>query len=108
MKELPRNRNGKVARGVRTCVGCRRRRDPAELVRVVRTASGALSAGAHLPGRGAWLCRSDEGLIAPECLEAARRKDAFTRALRAPVTAAAVEALRPEGTKRATIEDGRA
>jgi predicted RNA-binding protein YlxR (DUF448 family) len=41
-----------------------------------------------LPGRGAWLC-----LGSPECVELARRKDAFRRSFRAPVTAAAVAAL---------------
>jgi predicted RNA-binding protein YlxR (DUF448 family) len=61
---------------------------PDELVRVVRTPDGALRIGRTLPGRGAWLCRAS-----PECLEHAMRKNAFGRALRMPVSAAAVVEL---------------
>jgi len=64
----------------RTCVGCRRKRGQAELVRL--TAEGGCVVPAHpgSPGRSAYLC--------PEqiCLEAADKRRAFTRAFRAPVT----------------------
>jgi predicted RNA-binding protein YlxR (DUF448 family) len=62
---------------VRTCVGCRVREAPDGLLRVV------LESGVVIPdpkavrsGRGAWLHLG--------CLEAAERRKAFTRALRAP------------------------
>ena len=74
---------------IRTCVGCRRRAPQAELVRLVRGADGRLLVGRNLPGRGAWLCRER-----PSCLDAAGRRAAFTRALRAPLRAGAVDDLR--------------
>jgi len=41
----------------------------------------------RLPGRGAYLCRSelDRGNVAPGCLQAAMRRSAIARALRAPL-----------------------
>jgi predicted RNA-binding protein YlxR (DUF448 family) len=60
---------------------------PDELVRVARSADGHLRTGRMLPGRGAWLCRD------AECLEQARRRGAFARAFRAPVTPEAVAEL---------------
>ncbi len=68
---------------LRTCVGCRRRVPVTELFRVVVEPSGAegnprvvpdLRRG--LPGRGAWLHRSQD------CLATAQRRRAFGRALR--------------------------
>jgi predicted RNA-binding protein YlxR (DUF448 family) len=47
----------------------------------------SLAVGA-LGGRGAWLCRGSE-----PCLVEAVRRDAFTRALRAPLSRDAIEAL---------------
>ncbi|CAM4039552.1 MULTISPECIES: YlxR family protein [Tsukamurella] len=67
---------------VRTCIGCRRRAPAAELIRTVAVAGddGALrvvvDGARRLPGRGAWLHD------APECVEQARRRNAFRRALR--------------------------
>jgi len=75
---------------MRTCVGCRRRAPAAELVRVRRTSDGELVLGAG-PGRGAWLCAPAAGLA---CLDDAVRRRMLARALRAPVTDAAVEQLR--------------
>jgi uncharacterized protein len=77
-----------VADPVRTCVGCRRRAPQRELIRLVRTPEGTLAVGRRLPGRGAWLCAGSTA-----CLERAARRNALTRALRAPVTADAVSAL---------------
>lgn len=71
----------------RTCIGCRRRAHPDELVRVVRTPAGDLAVGRHRPGRGAWVCPD------PACGDQARRRRAWGRALRAPVDDAAAEAL---------------
>ncbi len=79
----------------RTCIGCRRRTDPHELVRVVRTPEGGLAVGRSLPGRGAWVCPD------PACVLAATRRRAWSRALRHPVADGAAEALlatlRPPG-----------
>ena len=72
-------------------MGCRRRAPAHELVRVVRRRDGALVTGTALPGRGAWLCRGSAS-----CLERAVRRDAFARALRAPVAPEALDGLRRE------------
>jgi hypothetical protein len=66
----------------RTCIGCRRKAAPAGLVRVARRADGMLAVGRSEPGRGAWLCA---GSVA--CFDAAVRRRAFGRALRAEVSA---------------------
>lgn len=65
---------------MRTCVGCRRKADPAELVRIARTPAGGLEIGAGA-GRGAWLCAGSV-----ECFDEAVRRRALGRALRRPVT----------------------
>ncbi|MFD2091267.1 YlxR family protein [Blastococcus deserti] len=64
---------------VRTCVGCRQRAPASDLLRVV-VRSGALvpDPRRRLPGRGASVHPT------PECLHAAERRRAFTRALRLP------------------------
>ncbi len=51
---------------------------------MVRRPDGSLAVGRALPGRGAWLCAESE-----HCLDLARRRRAFGRALRAPVEPAA-------------------
>ncbi len=48
---------------VRTCVGCRRRAEQSELVRVTLAATGRSRSGQG-PGRGAWLCAGR-----PDCFE---------------------------------------
>ncbi|MXZ51945.1 MAG: YlxR family protein [Acidimicrobiaceae bacterium] len=63
---------------VRTCIGCRTRRPGAELQRVSMDLNGGLVVGPG-PGRGAWLCPD------MACLESAKRRRAFGRALRADV-----------------------
>ncbi|MGY1609061.1 MULTISPECIES: YlxR family protein [unclassified Geodermatophilus] len=72
---------------VRTCVGCRKRAPVTDLLRVVHR-SGTLvpDPRRRLPGRGASLHPT------PECLHAAERRRAFSRALRLPGGGAAVEA----------------
>ncbi len=64
----------------RTCLGCRRRRPRAELIRIVRSPDGAgcFDLEGNLPGRGAWVCPS------PACL-AAVASEALSHVLRAPV-----------------------
>jgi predicted RNA-binding protein YlxR (DUF448 family) len=67
----------------RTCIGCRRRRPSAELVRVVLAADGQPSLGRGA-GRGAWLCGH-------QCLTQAARRNGFERAWRRPVAAATID-----------------
>ena len=75
----------------RTCVGCRRRAEQSELLRVVADRASMQEPSpdggsrlvrrlrpdsrARLPGRGAWLHPE------PECFDQAVRRRAFTRAL---------------------------
>jgi len=92
---------------VRTCIGCRRVASPPDLVRVTRTADGRLTVSGPPTGRGAWLCRGTDELVATGCMDEAVRRRAFARAFRAPVDEAAIEALRADVLKRARIEGGR-
>jgi uncharacterized protein len=69
-------------------VGCRRRADPGDLVRVVAAAEGSAAVGRSLAGRGAWLCAGS-----PECLDRALRRGALGRALRAPIDPDRVRAV---------------
>ena len=63
---------------VRTCVGCRTRASRSDLLRVVAIDSELVpDHRAALPGRGAWVHATHE------CVEAAIRRRAFVRALRA-------------------------
>jgi predicted RNA-binding protein YlxR (DUF448 family) len=76
----------------RRCVGCGRVAPKSELLRVAgrQQAGGAtraiLDASARMPGRGAYLCRSDEpSRPAAECLARASRRGGIARALRRPI-----------------------
>ena len=71
-------------------MGCRRLDDPQALVRVFLDADGEPQLGPG-PGRGAWLCRPPAAL---GCLDAALRRRALDRALRATIAAPGVAALR--------------
>jgi len=64
----------------RTCLGCRRQRPRAELIRIVRSpdGEGCFDLEGRLPGRGAWICPS------PACLDALA-PGALSHVLRAPV-----------------------
>jgi predicted RNA-binding protein YlxR (DUF448 family) len=64
----------------RTCVGCRRKRGQAELVRLTAEGGFVVPARPGSPGRSAYLCPEQS------CLEAADKRRAFARAFRAPVT----------------------
>ncbi len=74
-------RPGRV--GTRTCVACRQEAGKGHLVRVVRKADGsaAIDLTGRAQGRGAYLHRD------PSCIEIARKKKAFDRALKATVSA---------------------
>lgn len=70
---------------MRTCVGCRRRADKSELVRLVWQQTVVVDPGQVEPGRGAYLHPG------PACLALAVRRRAVSRALR--VSAVDPEAL---------------
>ncbi|MDQ2697718.1 MAG: YlxR family protein [Actinomycetota bacterium] len=62
---------------VRTCVGCRTRAPRTALLRVVAIDSVLVpDERASMPGRGAWVHKTQE------CVDAAIRRRAFVRALR--------------------------
>ncbi|MCA9671767.1 MAG: YlxR family protein [Myxococcales bacterium] len=62
----------------RSCVGCRRRREKSELLRLVATSVGRLSLDAtqRAPGRGVYICAS------ASCLQRAHVSRGFARGLR--------------------------
>ena len=69
---------GPPHRGFRSCVGCRGRSEPAELLRLVCDPEGRvlIDRKGKAPGRGAYLCYSSE------CIERALRTKSLERALR--------------------------
>lgn len=74
---------------MRMCVGCREMKPKKELIRVVRSAEGAVSMDAtgKKPGRGAYVCRS------AECLRRAIRQKQLERAFECAMTDEVKEAL---------------
>jgi uncharacterized protein len=62
----------------RTCAGCGRKAEQAELVRFVAR-DDVLTPGRHLPGRGVYTCND------PACFTQAREGRGFARTLRRPV-----------------------
>lgn len=80
----------------RTCIGCRAVMGRSALLRYVSQDGALMSDPAGLlPGRGAYLCRNEA------CLkEALKKKDAFSKALRARVIAPDVKQLMAELTAR--------
>ena len=77
---------------MRMCVGCREMKPKREMVRVVRSADGAVCVDktSKMPGRGAYLC--DE----PACLEKAIKAKMLDRALGATISEEVLEQLRRE------------
>ncbi|MBV1893740.1 MAG: YlxR family protein [Ilumatobacteraceae bacterium] len=71
---------------LRSCVGCRRRRPVAELVRITRSSAG-ITVDASSSGRGAWLCRGDQASVlgSLECFDQAIAKKAFARSWKGAV-----------------------
>jgi len=78
----------------RTCLGCRRQRPRAELIRLVRSpdGTGCFDLDGRLPGRGAWVCPS------PACVDAIP-PGALSHVLRAPVRLADLAERRRELTE---------
>ncbi|MET0903370.1 MAG: YlxR family protein [Acidimicrobiales bacterium] len=75
-------------------MGCRRVASQDELVRLVRRPDGTVEISRTRPGRGAWLCAGSSA-----CLQAAARRGALSRALRASVDAEAVLARGWQGLR---------
>ncbi|MGC9489874.1 MAG: RNase P modulator RnpM [Thermovirgaceae bacterium] len=65
----------------RTCVGCKKEEGKRGLLRVVRSPEGEVKIdySGKTPGRGAYLCRNIE------CLRAAKKQDALSKALKRKV-----------------------
>ncbi len=87
----------------RTCVACRTSRPKRELVRIVRTPTGALVADetGRLAGRGAYVCRT------AACLTIANTKGSLSRALKTPVPSLLLASIDlATGTTHDIIEGG--
>ena len=67
---------------MRMCTGCREMKPKKELVRVVKTSEGEvkLDLTGKLNGRGAYICKDKE------CLNKARKMNAFSRAFEMAVS----------------------
>ncbi len=77
---------------MRMCTGCREMKPKKELIRVVRSAEGALSLDrtGKAPGRGAYVCP------AAECLARARKAKTLERALDCQIDPAIYDTLEKE------------
>ena len=66
---------------VRTCIGCGRKKEKENLIRIVLCPDGIVRPDerGHLDGRGAYLCRESA------CLEKAIRSRALNRTFRRPI-----------------------
>ncbi len=75
---------------LRSCIACRERVPKRELIRVVRTAEGTIEIdpGGKRAGRGAYLCRRQQ------CWDEALQQRRLSQALKCPVSAEDVVALR--------------
>ena len=72
----------------RRCIGCMTSRPKQELIRIVADANGLhIDPSGKMPGRGAYLCRSEE------CARLAVKKNAFGRNLKTEVSRQEAEAL---------------
>ena len=77
---------------MRQCLGCREMKAKKELIRVVRSPEGAISLDfrGKAPGRGAYICRSED------CLKKAVKSKALERALTVQIPAEVYERLTEE------------
>ena len=77
---------------MRMCVGCREMKEKRSLVRVVRSAEGAISFDrvGKAPGRGAYICRSKE------CLQKAIKQRQLERALETRIEESVYQQLMEE------------
>lgn len=79
---------------IRRCVGCGEGKPKKQLVRIVRSAEGAVSLdeGGKKPGRGAYICRD------AACLAKAQKRKGLQRAFGLPVPDEVFERLTEELT----------
>lgn len=77
---------------MRRCVGCQEQKEKKALVRIVRTPEYdiVLDPTGKKSGRGAYICRD------AQCLELARKKKAFNRALKVDIPDEIYERLKLE------------
>ena len=77
---------------MRMCVGCREMKEKRELLRIVKSAEGQISFDrvGKAPGRGAYICRSEE------CLTKAVRQRQLERALETKIDEAVYQQLMEE------------
>ncbi len=77
---------------LRQCMGCRERMDKRSLIRVVRTADGAvqLDFSGKVSGRGAYVCPK------LECLQKAIRSKALDRSLEVAIPQSVYDRLQQE------------
>ena len=77
---------------MRMCVGCREMKEKRELLRIVKNAEGQISFDrvGKAPGRGAYICRSEE------CLTKAVRQRQLERALETKIDEAVFQQLMEE------------
>jgi len=76
----------------RQCVGCREMKNKKELIRVVRSPEGDISLdfNGKKPGRGAYVCPSEE------CLKKARKSKALERAFDMAIPAEVYDQLQQQ------------
>ncbi|BAN01903.1 YlxR family protein [Ilumatobacter coccineus] len=83
---------------IRSCIGCRQRRPSHELVRVTRSfdddGNSIITVDGASNGRGAWLCRSSDGLVEHGCRDMAITRKQFARAWRSTLTSDDVQRIR--------------
>ena len=79
---------------MRQCLGCREMKQKRELIRVVRSPEGEISLDSKgkKPGRGAYVCRSED------CLKRAVKTKALSRAFGMEVPAEIMEAMNEQMT----------
>ena len=77
---------------MRMCVGCREMREKRSLLRIVKSAEGAISFDrvGKAPGRGAYICRSKE------CLQKAVKQRQLERALETRIDESVYQQLMEE------------
>ena len=87
---------------LRTCIVCRSKRPKRDLIRIVRTPEDRIEVDSRgkRSGRGAYVCADQQ------CLEGALVAGRLARALKWPVSADDVEALRSELASLPVVEGG--
>lgn len=76
----------------RTCLGCRKKKNKTDLIRVVKASDGTVRVdeAMKLDGRGAYICRDEK------CLSRSLKSKALSRALKTEIPAEVRETLEKE------------